>query len=314
MYVGVDIGGTNTKVGIISRLGRVVNSSSFKTNAPVNASELIEQIASTINVLLQKERMTLDDIRGIGIGIPGVVNSDKGIIVRAANLGWTGVDFLALLKQKFSKVVRIDNDANCAAFAESKFGGGKEYENLIFITLGTGIGSGIILNGKLYEGNGCAGGECGHMIIKINGEDCPCGSKGCWERYASASALTRRTAQVANENPKSKLNDVIKKYNNVSAVTAFEAARSGDVVAKKLVDEYIDYVNCGLINLTQIFHPQAFIIGGGVSNEGSNFIKPLQQRLNNFIMKNNIFPLVEVKKAILGNEAGMIGAACLVME
>lgn len=314
MYIGIDIGGTNTKLGIISKLGRIVAFSSFKTRSPRDCNDLIEEIATNIDALLVKAEMTMDEIKGIGVGVPGVVNSEQGIVVRASNIGWTGIDFISLLKKKFNKKLKIDNDANCAAYAEYKFGGGKDYSNLVFITLGTGIGSGIVLNGKLFEGNGCAGGECGHMVIVHNGEPCPCGNKGCWERYASASALTRQTEKAAKENPRSKLNDVIKKYNNVSAVTAFEAARLNDEVAKKLVDDYIDYVNCGLISLTQIFHPQAFIIGGGVSNEGGNFIKPLQKKLTSFIMANSLYPTVEVKKAILGNDAGMIGAASLVMD
>ena len=314
MYIGIDIGGTNIKIGIFTKLGRILASTSFKTRAPRPYEEIEKDIFDAINSLCQKESIDYNSIKGIGIGVPGMVNSKSGIVLRASNLGWVGIDLEKRFSKLSHKIVKIGNDANCAALAEQKFGGGKQYDDCVFITFGTGIGTGLIINGKIYDGYGGTAGECGHMVIVKDGEECACGNKGCWERYASASALTRRTEMMAKQNPQSKLNNIIAKYKNVSAVTAFEAARQNDEIGKQLVDKYIEYVSIGLINLIQILHPQAFIIGGGVSNEGKDFIQPLNHRVNKFVQDNNIYPQVEVKKAILGNTAGMIGAASLVMD
>lgn len=313
MYIGVDIGGTNIKVGIVSKLGRLVNSISFKTRAPRGVEDVVDEIYDNILLLLKKENLEIKNIKGVGIGVPGTV-SPNGSTVKAPNMGWQGVDFSSAFKKKLDIKFKLDNDANCAARAEVKYGGGRDYKNVVFITLGTGIGSGIFVDGKMLMGNGNAGGECGHMVIVKDGIQCNCGNKGCWEKYASASALTRFTEEAAKNNPQSKLNDIIAKYNRVSAKTAFDAAKLNDEVAKKLTSEYVENVYTGLVNLMQIFHPEAFIIGGGVSNEGKGLIQPLQQKMDSFIISNNLYPTVAIKKAVLGNEAGMIGAACLVMD
>lgn len=313
MFIGVDIGGTNTKIGIVSKLGRVVAVLTFKTHAPIDPDNLIQEIQKNITYILRDNDMSMDDIEAIGVGVPGVVNN-QGIIVRSVNLDWKDVDIKSKLALATSKRVEVGNDANCAMLAEWSFGGAKGAQNAILITLGTGIGSGIILEGKLYRGSNGMGGECGHMVIVQNGEQCNCGNKGCWERYASASALSRRTEFIAAQNPDSKLNAIMSKFHNkASAHTCFEAMRQGDVVAKQLVDEYIEYVVCGLINLTQIFHPEIFIIGGGVAKEGPAFIKIVDAKLNGFLAKNSFEPKVQVRGPVLENNAGIVGAAALGM-
>lgn len=314
MYIGVDIGGTNTKIGIISKLGRVIANLSFKTNIPKAPEVLAKEIQQKIDEILKQESMTLNDVEGIGIGFPGVVNMD-GVVVQSVNLGWKNVDFKSYFEGYINKPVVVGNDADCAMIAEWKFGSAKGSKNAILVTLGTGIGSGIILDGKLFRGAHGMGSECGHMVIKFDGEQCNCGNRGCWERYASAKALSRRTEQVAKENPQSIINDIMRRFNNkASAHTSFEAAKKGDKVAKALVDEYIDYVVCGLINLTQIFHPEIFVLGGGVAKEGPAFIKMVDAKLNEFIKKNNFEPTVAVKHPVLENSAGIVGAACLAMD
>ncbi len=313
MFIGVDIGGTNTKVGIVSKLGRVIAIDSFKTKVPRDAVDLVEEIYTVTQKLLKANEMTLENVEGIGVGVPGIVN-DNGNVVLSVNLGWKDLDFSTIMKKRFEKDVVIGNDANCAMLAECRFVGAKDSKNTIIITEWTGIGSGIILDGKLFRGTNGMGGECGHMVIVHNGEQCNCGNKGCWEQYASAKSLARRTEIVAKQNPSSKLNDVIASYKKASAHTCFEAAKMGDKVAKELVDEYVDYVVCGLINLTQIFRPEIFIIGGGVSKEGYGFIKLIDTKLNNFITKNNMGAGIQVKRPVLENNAGIVGAACLAMK
>lgn len=313
MYLGVDVGGTNTKIGIVSRLGRVVDIDSFKTMAPISADDLIEKIISNIYVILQKNNLKIEEIEGVGVGIPGVVD-DNGIIVQAVNLGWKDVDFKSKLETALNKKVVVGNDANCAILAEWAFGCAKGVNSAILITLGTGIGSGIILNGKLYNGVKGMGGECGHMVIVHNGIPCNCGNRGCWEKYASAKALASRTEEVAKENSSSALNAIISKYGRASAHTCFEGARQNDKASKMLVNEYVDYVVCGLINLTQIFHPEMFILGGGVAKEGPAFIKMVDDKLNGFLTKNKFEPKVAIKRPVLENNAGIVGAACLAME
>ena len=313
MFVGVDVGGTNTKIGIISKLGRVVAMDSFKSNMPQSPEDFAKQLTNNINELLKQAKLDLDQVEGIGVGIPGVVNL-KGIIAQSVNLGWKDVDFQGILKQYFDKPIVVGNDADCAMLAEWRFGCAKGVQNAILVTLGTGIGSGIILENKLFRGAHGMGSECGHMVIRQNGKQCNCGNKGCWEQYASAKALALRTQEAADQNPDSVINEIIAKYKKPSAHTCFEGAKRGDKVAKELVDEYLDNIVCGLINLTQIFHPEMFIIGGGVAKEGPYFIKAIDDRLNGFLRKNNFEPKVVVKRPVLENNAGIVGAAALAMD
>jgi len=313
MFIGVDVGGTNTKIGVVSKLGRVVAMDSFKSNMPQSPSDFAKLVADNVNRLLKQQNIDINTIEGIGVGIPGVVNL-KGIIVQSVNLGWKDIDFATLLKQYFDKPISIGNDADSAMLAEWRFGCAKGVNNAILITLGTGIGSGIILENKLFRGAHGMGSECGHMVIKQGGKQCNCGNKGCWEQYASAKALALHTQEVALQNPDSILNEIIAKYKKPSAHNCFEGAKRGDKVAKMLVDEYLDNIVCGLINLAQIFHPEMFIIGGGVAKEGPYFIKAIDDKLNDFLRKNNFEPCIAVKRPVLENNAGIVGAASLAME
>ena len=313
MFVGVDIGGTNTKIGIVSKLGRVVAMSSFKTRSPREPHDFVKEIFVNIEKLLHANDIQLENIEGIGVGVPGVVDNN-GIVVNATNLKWKDVELKEIFKEYTTSKIVIGNDADCAMLAEWKFGGAKGAKNAILVTLGTGIGSGIILDNKLYRGAHGTGSECGHMVIKFDGEMCSCGNRGCWEMYASAKALTRRTEQAVMQNPNGVLSKIVSQYGRASAHSCFEGARRGDSVSQKLMNEYIDYVVCGLINLTQIFHPEMFILGGGVAKEGLNFVKAVDVKLNDFLKKNNFEPTVLVKRPVLENNAGIVGAASLAMD
>ncbi len=310
-YAGVDIGGKNTKMGIVDDFGNVVSSTTYKTQKERGYDAILLEMISNINSLCEEAGFDINELSGIGIGVPGIVNSRAGLVMSCANLDWKGVDLAGDVKNLTGKECKVCNDANCAALGEQRFGSGKNFKNLVFITLGTGVGSGIIIDGKLFEGLGCAGAEAGHMGIQVDGDKCTCGNKGCWEEFISAKALTEQTQRAIEQNPKSMLVEICKE--GVSGKSAFIGARAGDSVAKDVVQKYINYLTYGLIGLTNILHPQAFVLGGGVANEGVDLILPVKNLLNEYIDNNGFYPYVDVVGASLGNDAGYMGAAALVM-
>lgn len=310
-YVGVDIGGKNVKMGIVDDFGKILSSMTYKTQQERGYDALLLEIIANIKNLCEDAGLYMDDISGIGIGVPGICNSRAGLVMSCTTLNWKGVDLANDITNLTGKPCKVCNDANCAALGEQRFGSGRNYKNLVFITLGTGIGSGIIIDGKLFEGLGCAGAEAGHMGISVDGKSCACGNKGCWESYASASAFVKQTKEALANNPDGILAEVCKE--GISGKSAFIAAKQGDKVAKKLIEKYIDYLTYGIIGLTNILHPQAFIIGGGIANEGATLILPVKKKLNEYIDNNGFYPYVDVVGAKLGNNAGFMGAAALVM-
>lgn len=311
-YAGVDIGGKNTKMGIVDDFGNVTSSMAYKTRMERGYDAILLEVIENIKTMCEESGIEIDELSGIGIGVPGIVNSRAGLVMSCANLNWKGVDLANDVTNLTGKPCRVCNDANCAALGEQRFGSGKNFKNLVFITLGTGIGSGIILDGKLFEGLGCAGAEAGHMGIMYDGGDvCACGNRGCWESYVSASALVRQTAEAIEKNPDSLLAKIC--ADGVSGKSPFAAARDGDATAKSVVEKYIGYVTYGIISLANVLHPQAFVLGGGISNEGADLILPIKKKLNEYIDNNGFYPYVDVVGASLGNNAGFMGAAALVM-
>ncbi|MBD5086226.1 MAG: ROK family protein [Clostridiales bacterium] len=311
-YAGVDIGGKNTKMGIVDDFGVVVSSMEYKTQMERGYDAILLELIENIKSLCEQAGLDFDELSGIGIGVPGIVNSRAGLVMSCANLNWKGVELAGDVKNLTGKECKVCNDANCAALGEQRFGSGRNYKNLVFITLGTGIGSGIIIDGKLFEGLGCAGAEAGHMGIQIESDEvCSCGNKGCWESFISASALVAQTEEAAKKNPDSLLAKMCKE--GVSGKTAFLAMNKGDAVAKNVVDRYISYITYGIIGLANILHPQAFVLGGGIANEGATLILPIKSALNAYIDNNGFYPYVDVVGARLGNSAGFMGAAALVM-
>ena len=240
--------------------------------------------------------------------VPGIVDQRTGTVSYCANLGWRDIPITHLFEVLTGKHTEAANDANCAAWGEYKYGCCKGMRNVILITLGTGVGSGIILEGRLFGGIATAGGEAGHMIIVKDGLQCNCGLRGCWERYASATALIEQTKAAIEGAPDSVLADVAKKSGKVTARTAFAALEKGDPIARKVVDGYIDYIVTGLINLGNIFHPNAFVIGGGVSNEGAPLIAPLEDKLNAGLIASAHNPRVSRKRAQSASK-GVAGGA-----
>lgn len=313
IYAGVDVGGTNIKIGLVDIKGTIIADNSIVTDKSKGYKGIIEDIVEDIRTLCTAAGVDYHDIAGIGMGVPGVVDSRTGTVSYSANLGWRDVPVVHGLEVASGIRAEAANDANCAAWGEYKFGSSRSMDNVILVTLGTGVGSGIIIDGKLFDGVASAGGEAGHMIIVKDGKQCNCGLKGCWECYASASALISQTQEAMQKYPDSLMHEVVKEQGKVSGRTAFIAAERGDKAGKEVVDNYIDYIATGLINLGNIFHPNAIIIGGGVSNEGAALIEPLDKKVNAGLLANEHNPKVRIIAASLGNKAGLIGAAALVM-
>ena len=310
LYVGIDLGGTNIAAGLVDENGTLIAKKSIPTGAHRPAEEVIKDMAQVAISVVEENGHTMDEIVSVGIGSPGSVDKAKGEIVYSNNLNFYHTPMRAEMQKYINKPIYIDNDANCAAWAEAVAGGTKGAANSIAITLGTGVGGGIVINGKLYSGFNFIGGELGHMVIEVNGEPCTCGRKGCWEAYASATALIRQTKEKAEANKDSKMWDYYKKDGKFSGRTAFNAAREGDKAAQEVVDQYIKYVGTGLANIVNIFQPEVTVIGGGVANEGDALLNPLREYVSSETYSRDVQE-GRIERAALGNDAGIIGAALL---
>lgn len=310
-YIGIDIGGMSIKGGLVDEQGVIHVKEAVETKPERHYGEIAKDIAALCKRLAALGNVPLSDIKGIGMGIPGTINSEKGIITYANNINFSNVPIVEELKKYIDIPVKIGNDANCAALGETAFGSAKEYKNIVFITLGTGVGSGIIIDGKIFEGKDGAGAEAGHICLVLGGEPCTCGKKGCWEAYGSATALIRQTKRAAEKYPDSLLNKIIAEDGKVSGRTAFKAAKEGDEVGRRVVKRYMRYVAEGILSLVNIFRPDAVIVGGGVSNEGEYFIKSIQKFVTRYSYGGKINPYVKVIRAGLLNDAGILGAAAL---
>ena len=309
--VGIDLGGTNIAVGVVNENYEIVGKGKVKTRAPRPAGEIAKDIKVAVDMALQDAGVEIDDIASIGIGAPGSVNPETGVIGFSNNLGFTNVPLVSMLEELLSKKVLIDNDANAAALGEMVAGAGKGTKNFVAITLGTGVGGGTIINGKMLLGSNYAGGELGHTVICIDGEECTCGRRGCWEAYASATALIRQTKRKMEQRKDSAMWKIAKDFNGVNGKTAFDAMRLGDDAGIEVVDEYCRYVACGITNIINIFQPEILCIGGGISKEGDNLLSRINKYVENERFSKNIDMQTVIKTAQLGNDAGIIGAAQL---
>ncbi|MCH5197403.1 MAG: ROK family protein [Oscillospiraceae bacterium] len=314
MYrIGVDLGGTNIAVGIIDEQNNIIARGARKTNVPRAAELIFDDMAAAIKDAMDSKGLTNADISSIGVGTPGSVNKELELIEFANNLGFDNVPAYKLLRERTGiQNVYFDNDANCAALGEAVAGCGKGVKDFIMITLGTGVGSGIIVNGKLVTGKNYAAGEMGHSVIVFGGLQCNCGRKGCWEKYSSATALISQTKDAMRLNPDSIMWDEVNgDYNSVNGRTAFRAADKGDAAAKKVVNTYISYLACGVSNIINIFQPDILCVGGGIGNEKENLLVPLRRIAGSEIYSIHAQKQTEIMSATLGNDAGIIGAALL---
>lgn len=314
-YIGIDLGGTNIAAGIVDgNDGNIVVKGSVPTNANREPDEIVKDMASLCKSLVEKANLSLSDIEYVGIATPGSVDKDSGMVIYTNNIPFYMYPIADKLKEFLPiKKVLIENDANAAAKGEVEYGAAKGYKNAIMITLGTGLGGGIIIDGKIYSGFNSAGGELGHTVICTDGLDCTCGRKGCWETYSSATGLINMTKRALEGKDKSDtiMFDIIEKEGKVSGRTAFDGMKKGDKIATWVVDQYIKYLADGIANMVNIFQPEVFIIGGGICNEKEYLLGPLRKLVDKADYNKLENYKTQFKIASLGNDAGIIGAAML---
>ena len=312
-YIGIDVGGTNLKAGLVDESGLILATHSIKVAQVDDADSLAWTLVSLTQELCRAAGVSLEQVVSVGVGVPGTVEIRSGTILYTCNLPLKNVPLRKLFHRYLATPLYIENDANCAALAEYFVGAGRGSKRFITVPLGTGIGGGIVHNGKIFHGANGMAGEVGHMSIVYGGEPCPCGRRGCWERYASAQALKRMTAQAVAEHSDSVLAAVVRENGgHISGRSAFEAMRRGDQTGKAVCEQYIDYLAAGIINLVNIFQPDTLAIGGGVSNEDDRFLlDPLRRRVERESIPCSRDKMTTIVKAELGNRAGIIGAAFL---
>ena len=313
MYrVGIDLGGTNIVAGVVNDRHEIVAFAKCKTACPRPSEEIVADMARMTREAVKKAGITMDEVKGVGVGSPGVCNKDTGVVERAANLGFENLPICAMLSEMLGKKVYIENDANAAALGEFIAGAAKDVESCVCITLGTGVGGGVIIDGKVFAGSNFAGTELGHTVIEVDGELCSCGRRGCWEAYASATGLIRQTRRAMEEHRDSKMWDIAGSLDKVDGRTSFEAMRAGDAAGKAVVDRYIYYIAVGLINMINIFQPEILCVGGGICKEGETLLAPLRKYIDAEQFSKYSEKKTKLCVAALGNDAGIIGAAGLV--
>ena len=308
--IGIDIGGTSIKGAAVYDDGRMLDVFSLpvvrEDPGEVTVNKLIDVVEKYI-----EEKGIAKEIVGIGFGIPGLLDIENGVVVFSNNLKWENLPIAELFQKRLPYKVRIANDANVAAFGEAKFGAGKGVPYVVMLTLGTGVGGGIVLDGKLYEGNEGKGAEMGHIVMEFDGRQCSCGRKGCLEAYASATALIRDTKEAMEKHPESLMHQAAADLGKVDGRVAFIAARKGDKVALEVVEQYVYFLSEGILNYCNIFRPNVVILSGGIANEGDY----LFDKINNYLKVHQYgyprSPVVKVVPAKLGYDSGKIGAASL---
>ncbi|MBO5408843.1 MAG: ROK family protein [Clostridia bacterium] len=310
-YLGIDLGGTNIKAGITDETGTILYKNAVRTLGQRPAEEIAKDMIDLCRFICRNAEIPLEQVEAVGIGIPGTVDEKKGTIVYANNLHMDGFPIGAVIGKALGKPVYLSNDANCAALGEFVNGSGKNYDSIVMVTLGTGVGGGIILKGKLWGGLDGSAAEIGHMVLKAGGEACSCGRTGCWEAYSSATALIRDTVRAMKKHPESLLNTIQPDLKKVSAKTAFLGLAKGDAVAKEVVEQYLYYLSEGIANIINTLAPDAVILGGGVCNEGDTLLRPLRELVYPKCYGGETVRHPDLKIASMGNDAGIVGAAML---
>ncbi|MBQ4464602.1 MAG: ROK family protein [Oscillospiraceae bacterium] len=311
-YIGIDLGGTNIVAAVVDEDYNIITKASTKTNRPRPAEAIADDMAAMAIKAVEDAGLTMDQIEWVGVGTPGIANSSTGIIEYSNNLGFENTPMAKLIQKHIDKPVFIENDANAAAYGEYVAGAAKGAKNAVCITLGTGVGGGIIIEGKIYAGSNFGGAEIGHTVIDLNGPKCSCGRCGCFEVYSSATGLIRMTKEKMDVCPDSLMHKLTEERGGkVSARTSFDAMRQGDAAAKEVVDFYIKALAAGITNTINIFQPDVLCIGGGVCNEGDALLLPVKEIVAREVYTRNSPKNAEIVIAKLGNDAGLIGAAFL---
>lgn len=308
MKIGIDLGGTKIAGGLVSDNGEILFKTSIPTVTDKGEDGLLSEVLSLIKLLMNHEKA--ENVTSVGIGVPGNVDEKLGLVIFCNNIPFNNLPLAKYITEHTSLPCFLTNDANAAALAEARVGCAKDYSDCVMITLGTGIGSGIILNNRIYSGANGSAGELGHLSLFPDGIPCSCNRRGCFELYASATALIEQTKLVMKKNKKSKLWSFAKTLDDVTGKTAFDAMRVGDPFGEQVVSDYIRYLSIGVLDIVNLLYPEAIIFGGGLSREGEYLLSPLREIVNNQCY-SPYGRTPELLIAELGNDAGIIGAALL---
>lgn len=307
--IGIDLGGTAIKTGIVNENFEVVYRHSRPTGN--GFAQVVADMAAAAQEVAAMAGLSISDFPCVGVGTPSCINPNTGRLVFSNNTNWRDVPLREELEKHLPVSVYIGNDANCAIAGEAIAGAAKGAKNVVMLTLGTGVGGGVILNGKLYCGADGMGTELGHTPLVANGYPCTCGINGCLESYASVTGLIRQTKDAMDAHPKSLLHAHVKKAGEINGRTVFDCAQQGDETALAVIDQYMEYVANGIGGLVNIFRPEVVLIGGGLSAQGDYLLKPINEKLKRYVFAYDIIGAPPVIKATLGNDAGTIGAAYL---
>ena len=309
MYIGIDLGGTNIAAGIVREDGKIVVQSSVPTLSQRPTDEIVKDMVFLSKQLIKDAELELNDIEAVGIGCPGTINFETGEVIYSNNIKMEHYMLAKEFQKYLNLPVKSDNDANCAAMGEYIVSG-NNVPIFMFITLGTGVGSGLILNGKVFRGFNGAASEAGHITLVSGGEPCTCGKRGCWETYASVTALIRQTKVAMEKNPESLMHEIAKAEGKISGRTSFDAAKQGDKAAQAVVKQYAQYVADGIVSVENVLQPDIISVGGGISREGEYLLQPVCEyaAANGF---NKFMPKTKIVTAQSFNDAGIIGAAMI---
>ncbi len=303
-YIGVDIGGTNLKTGVVDEKGNIISEFSVPTGADRPQDTVLQDIIGAIKNSIENSKVDLKEIRAVGLGSPGAIDTENGIVIRNYNLGWKDFHICEKISAALNIPAKLANDADAAALGEVVAGSAKGAKSALIITLGTGVGSGVVINEKIFPG------EFGHMVIAYNGRKCTCGRRGCFEAYSSATGLINMTKEAIEKNPGGILAETAKLEGAVSGLTVFNAADRGDETAAKVIDEYLEYLACGLANLINGLLPEVVSLGGGIAKQGERLLAPLRVKVEREVFKGLKLP--KIVTCTLGYKAGLIGAAMAV--
>ncbi len=306
-YIGIDLGGTNIAVGLVDENNKIIHSDSIPTLKERHWSEIIKDMAALSLKVLAESGHTLDEVKAVGIGCPGSIDKKNGVVVYSNNIVMDHVPMAEEIRKYIDLPVFLENDANAAALGEYAIYG-EGVSSYVFMTLGTGVGGGIILDGKVWSGFNGAGAEIGHQSLVFNGKPCTCGRRGCLEAYASVTALIAQTKEAMEQNPDSMMNKWAEEHGKVNGRTAFECAKAGDPAAIAVRDRYIEYVAEGICSIVNVLQPEILSIGGGISREGDTLLTPIKEyfAVNDY---NKHMKKTDIRIARLFGDAGIVGAA-----
>lgn len=311
-YLGLDVGGTNMAAGVVDENHRIIAKESIPTRAGRTIEEITADMAEVSKMAVRKAGLRIEDISSWGIGMPSYVNPATNLLVHANCFGWKNVPIYDYLKKHITLPTYIANDANCATYGEVLAGSASQYTNAIMLTLGTGVGGGIILGKKIYSGSDNMGAELGHTKLVYNGSRCTCGQRGCLESYCSSTALIRIAKEAVKEHPDSLILEICEQdAERINGEVIFEAAKRGDSLATSIFDDYIGHLAAGISTFITIFRPEVIILGGGIAHAGDFLLEPLNERLCACTFAAEEIGIPKVIRAELGNDAGIIGAALL---